>query len=38
MRIKEQAGMGDAVVGVCYRSPDQVEVSEAFYKQLEVAS
>ena len=29
--------MGDTVVGVCYRPPDQ-EADEAFYRQLEVAS
>ena len=31
--------MGDTVVGVYYRPPDQEEeVDEAFYRQLEVAS
>ena len=39
MRIKGQAGMGDTVVGVYYRPPDQEEeVDEAFHEQLEVAS
>lgn len=39
VRIKGWAGMGDTVVGVYYRSPDQEqEVDEVFYKQLEVAS
>ena len=38
MRIKRQAGMGDVVVGVYYRPPDQEEeVDEAFHKQLEAA-
>ena len=31
--------MGDTVVGVSYRPPDQEEeVDESFYRQLEVAS
>lgn len=31
MRIKEQNSMGDIVVGVCYRLPDQEgEADEAF--------
>jgi len=31
--------MGDVIVGVCYRAPDQEEeVDEAFYRQLKVAS
>ena len=39
VRIKEQAGMGDTVVGICYRPPDQdEEVEEAFYRQLIAAS
>ena len=39
VRIKGQAGMGDTVVGVYYRPPDQEEeVDEAFHKQLKVAS
>ena len=39
VRIKGQAGMGDTVLGVYYRSLDQEEeVDEAFHKQLEVAS
>ncbi|GAB0206453.1 hypothetical protein GRJ2_003110900 [Grus japonensis] len=39
VRIKGQANMGDTVVGVYYRPPDQEEeVDEAFYRQLEVAS
>jgi len=37
--LKGQAHMGDIVVGVYYRSPDQEEeVAEAFYRQLKVAS
>ncbi|GAB0209598.1 mitochondrial enolase superfamily member 1 [Grus japonensis] len=37
--MKGQANMGDTVVGVYYRPPDQEEeVDEAFYRQLEVAS
>ena len=37
-KIKGQPKMGDTVVGVCYRPPDQEEeVDEAFYRQLEVA-
>ncbi|GAB0208991.1 hypothetical protein GRJ2_003364800 [Grus japonensis] len=39
VRMKGQANMGDTVVGVYYRPPDQEEeVDEAFYRQLEVAS
>ena len=39
VRIKGWAGMGDMVVGVYYRSPDQEEeVDEAFFEQLLVAS
>ncbi|GAB0207732.1 hypothetical protein GRJ2_003238900 [Grus japonensis] len=39
LRMKGQANMGDTVVGVDYRPPDQEEeVNEAFYRQLEVAS
>ena len=39
VRIKEQNNIGDIVVGVCYRPPDQEEqVDEAFYRELEVAS
>ena len=35
VRIKGQAGMGDTVVNVYYRPPDQDEkVDEAFYRQL----
>ncbi|GAB0209615.1 hypothetical protein GRJ2_003427200 [Grus japonensis] len=38
VRMKGQANMGDTVVGVYYRPPDQEEeVDEAFYRQLEVA-
>ncbi|PKU41873.1 rna-directed dna polymerase from mobile element jockey-like [Limosa lapponica baueri] len=38
VRIKGQANMGDTVVGVYYRPPDQDgEVDEAFYNQLQVA-
>ena len=39
VRIKEQAHMGDIMVGVYYRTPDQEEeVDEAFYRQLQAAS
>ena len=39
VRIKGQAGMDDTVVGVYYRSTDQVEdIDKAYYKKLEVAS
>ena len=39
VRIKGQAHMGDIVVGVYYRPPDQEEeVNETFYRQLKVAS
>ncbi|RMC19589.1 hypothetical protein DUI87_03148 [Hirundo rustica rustica] len=39
VRIKGQADMGDTVVGVYYRPPDQEEeVDKAFYGQLEIAS
>ena len=38
VKIKGQDNMGDTVVGVCYRPPDQKEVTEAFHRQLEVAS
>jgi len=39
VRIKGQAHMGDVIVGVNYRPPDQdEEVDEAFYRQLKVAS
>jgi len=38
VRIKGRANIGDIVVDVYYRSPDQEkEVDEAFYKQLEEA-
>lgn len=38
-KIKVQISEGDAVVGACYRPPDQKEqVDEAFYRQLEAAS
>lgn len=38
-KIKGQISEGDAVVGGCYRPPDQKEqVDEAFYGQLEAAS
>ena len=30
--------MGDAVMGVRYRPPDEKEVNESFYSQLEVPS
>lgn len=39
LKIKGQATMGDIVVVVYYRTPDQEkEIDETFYKQLEVAS
>lgn len=39
VRIKGQAGMGDAVVRVCYRPLDQdEETDEAFYRHLRTAS
>ena len=39
VRIKGQPHMGDVIVGVYYRPPDQEEeVHEAFYKQLKAAS
>lgn len=38
-KTKGQISEGDAVVGVCYRPPDQQEqVDEAFCGQLEAAS
>jgi len=39
VKIKGQASIGDTVEGVYYRLPDhEEEISEAFYKQLEVIS
>ena len=38
VRTKEVTGMGDIIVGVSYRPPDQKEVDEALYRQLEAAS
>ena len=39
VRIKGQPHMGDVIVGVYYRPPDQEEeVDEAFYRQLQAAS
>jgi len=39
VRIKEEKGKGDIIVGVCYRPPDHKEqVDEALYRQLEEAS
>jgi len=39
VRIKGQPHMGDVIVGMYYRPPDQEEeVNEAFYKQLKPAS
>jgi len=39
VRIKRQACMGDTVVGVYYKLPDQEqEVDEASYRQLKVTS
>lgn len=39
VRIKDQTGMGDIVVGFCCRRPDQEEqVDEAFYRQVGAAS
>lgn len=38
MRINGRTGMADTVIRAYQKSPDQEdEVSEAFYKQLEVA-
>jgi len=39
VRIKGESHMGDIIVGVYYRPPDQEEeVDEAFYRQLQAAS
>jgi len=39
VRIKGQPHMGDIIVGVYYRPPDQEEeVNEAFYRQVQAAS
>ena len=39
VRIKGQPHLGDVIVGVYYRPPDQEEeVDEAFYRQLQAAS
>lgn len=39
VRITERSSMGDFVVSVSYRLPDQDEqVDEVFYRQLKVAS
>jgi len=39
VRIKGQPHMGDVIVSVYYRPPDQEEeVDEAFYRQLQAAS
>jgi len=39
VRIKGQPHMGDVIVGVYYRPPDQEEeVDEAFYRQLQAGS
>jgi len=39
VRIKAQLRMGDVIVGVYYRQPDQEEeVDETFYKQLKPVS
>ena len=39
VRIKGQAHMGDVIVGVYYRPPDQEEeVDEVFYKKVQAAS
>ena len=37
VRIKKKTNTSDIVVSVCYRLPDQEEVDEVFYRQLEVA-
>lgn len=35
VRIREQSNMGDVLLGVCYRSPDQEEVEdEVVLRQL----
>ena len=36
--INRQTNVDNTVVGVCYRPPDQEEVDEAFFRQLEEAS
>ncbi|GAB0179529.1 hypothetical protein GRJ2_000418200 [Grus japonensis] len=39
VRIKERAGAGDIIVGVCYRPPDQGDrAAEALYRQIGAAS
>ncbi|GAB0199565.1 hypothetical protein GRJ2_002421900 [Grus japonensis] len=39
VRIKERAGKGDIIVGVCCRPPDQEEqVDQALYRQIGAAS
>ncbi|GAB0188301.1 hypothetical protein GRJ2_001295400 [Grus japonensis] len=39
VRIKERAGAGDIIVGVCYRPPDQGNrADEALYRQIGAAS
>jgi len=37
VRIKGQAHIGDVIVGVYYRPPDQEEEVEVFYRQLQAA-
>lgn len=38
VRIKKETSMGNVVVGICYRPPDQEEADEVFYRHLKVAS
>lgn len=37
-RIRGQLNMGDILVSICYRPPDQAEIDEVFFKQLEESS
>lgn len=38
VRIKKETSMGNMVVVICYRPPDQEEVDEVFYRHLKVDS
>lgn len=38
IRFSAQTNIGAVVVSICYRSPDQDEIDEAFFKQSEEAS
>ena len=39
VRIKDRAGTGDIIVGVCYRPPDQENrADKALYRQMGAAS